>query len=223
VSEGVSHAGRVIRPRAHLDAVTTGGFAEGWAFDRDNTAEPLLLRVLDAGGEEFGRGHANLHRTDLADGGLRHGWCAFRIRLTRTGDALRGTRLVLQDVATGTEVHASENWRVRDSKETPHGSIESVMAEDPTMLRSLRQLSGYAPVLAAFAERYGIPDFVRTACTFILGRLPEETVLQSYERLLANGAVTPFGLLAMLGESEELRAKPRLIPSPVHPGFPFAA
>lgn len=223
VSEGITQGGRRYQPRGHLDAVTTGGFAEGWAYDRERPAEPLVVRVSDAAGEELGIGRAELHRHDLADLGFRHGWCAFRIRLPRNADKLKGTRLVLQDVATGLELHATESWRIREAKEPALGSIETIAAEDPTVLRSLQQLSGHAPLLVAFVERHGIPDFVRTACAYILGRLPPEPVLDGYERLLSNGAITPFGLLAMLGESEELRATPRLIPSPVHPGFLFAA
>jgi hypothetical protein len=219
---GEPPASRASTLRGHLDAITTGGFAEGWALDRVAPAA-LTLRLLDATGEELGRGEANLHRKDLATLGHRHGWCAFRIRLSRPAEKLRGTRLVLQDVGTGLEVHATDAWRMREAKEAPLATVEAITAEDPTVLRSIQQLAGYAPVLASFVERHGIPDFVRTACAYVLGRLPDNRALESYELLLANGAVTPFGLLAMLGESEELRATPRLIASPLHSGFLFAA
>lgn len=223
VSEAVTRGGRRYQPLGHLDAVTSGGFAEGWAYDRENPAEALLVRVVGAGGEELATGRAETYRRDLAEIGFRQGWCAFRIRLPAGVEALSGTRLLLQDVVTGLDLHATSTWRLVEADDAPLASIEAIAAADPTVLRSLLQLSGYAPLLAAFVERHGIPDFVRTACAYVLGRLPPEPVLDGYVQLLANGAVTPFGLLAVLGESEAWRSSPRLIPSPVHPGFLFSA
>jgi hypothetical protein len=144
------------------------------------------------------------------------------VRLSQTGTQLFGTRLTLVELNGGTEVHSTEEWRLREAREAPLSSIEAIVGEDPTVLRSVLQLSGYAPMMAAFVERHGVKDFVRTAAVYMLGRLPDEVGLESYERLLENGAVTPFGLFAMLGASEELKTAPRLLQSPVHPGFLFA-
>jgi hypothetical protein len=208
--------------RGHLDAVTSGGFAEGWAFDSDSPQVVVTVALRAADGTELGRGLANLHRADMADLGFRFGWCAFRVRLSQTGTQLFGTRLTLVELNGGTEVHSTEEWRLREAREAPLSSIEAIVGEDPTVLRSVLQLSGYAPMMAAFVERHGVKDFVRTAAVYMLGRLPDEAGLESYERLLENGAVTPFGLFAMLGASEELKTAPRLLQSPVHPGFLFA-
>jgi hypothetical protein len=63
--------------RGHLDAVTSGGFAEGWAFDSDSPQVVVTVALRAADGTELGRGLANLHRADMADLGFRFGWCAF--------------------------------------------------------------------------------------------------------------------------------------------------
>lgn len=207
--------------RGHLDAVTQGGFAEGWAFDTTRPDLALTVCLHREEGAELGRGFAWGYRKDLAEAGLRHGWCAFRLRLSEGVDALRGMRLILRDGASGAQIHASDQWRVRDSTEAPCATVQQVAAQDPTVLRSLAQLSGCGALFAGFVARHGAAEFVRAAHGYLLDRAPDHAALERQEGLLRAGAVTPLGLLMMLAETEAFRAQPRLLPSPASPGFVF--
>ena len=99
--------------RGHLDALTPGGVAEGWAFDAADRDRVLTVQLLDPEDAEIGLGFAGLYRADLAEAGFRHGWCAFRLRLSRPAEALRGLRLSLRDATTGEPIHATDKpaWR----------------------------------------------------------------------------------------------------------------
>lgn len=207
--------------RGHLDALTPGGFAEGWAFDDAAPDAVLMVRLLGPDAAELARGLANLHRGDLAEVGFRHGWCAFRLRLARPTEALRGARLALCDAATGAEIHATDAWRIREAAEPDGATVESVVAQDPTVLRSIRQLEGCSGIFAGFLARHGIPAFIRTAYAYVLGRPADAAGLASYERMLRNGALTPFGLLLLLADSGEFREAPRQLAAPVDAGFVF--
>jgi hypothetical protein len=208
--------------RGHLDALTLNGFAEGWAFDEAAPGVGLGVRLHGPEGEVLAEGVANLHRGDLAEVGFRLGWCAFRLRLARPTAALAGARLVLRAAATGAEIAATDAWRLRDAPDGPLASIEAIAAADPTTLRSVQQLSGCAPLFEAFIAAHGVPAFLRAAYGYVLGRPADPAGLASYERLLRIGAVTPFGLLLLLAESEEFRREPRLLATPAEPGFVFA-
>lgn len=209
--------------RGHLDAITRNGFAEGWAFDDAAPLGGLAVRLHGPEEEPLGEGLANLHRGDLAEVGFRLGWCAFRLRLARGPEELAGQRLTLRAAATGEAIAATDTWRVRDAPDGPLTSVEAVAAADPTTLRAVQQLSGCAPLLEAFIARHGLPAFLRAAYGYVLGRPADASGLASYERLLRLGAITPFGLLVLLAESEEFRREPRLLAAPTEPGFVFAA
>jgi hypothetical protein len=207
--------------RGRIDSVTKKGFAEGWACDDARPDLALIVSIHRDDGAELGRGIAWAFRKDLADHGLRHGWCAFRLRLSEGPDALRGTRLILRDAASGAQIHASDSWRVPDVTEAPCTTLPQVVAQDPTVLRGLHQLAGCGALFAAFIARHGTAEFVRAAHGYLLGRAPDHATLESHEGLLRMGAVTPFGLLMLLAETEAFRASPRLLPSPAAPGFVF--
>jgi hypothetical protein len=208
--------------RGHLDSLTPGGFAEGWAYD-DATPEVLLVRVQDPAGAELALGHANHYRGDLAEVGFRHGWCAFRLRLARPTASLKGLKLALHEATTGAVIHATDAWKIRDAVEPDGATLDAVVAQDPTVLRHVRQLDGCGDLLARFVAQHGVEHFIRTAYGYVLSRPPDGAGLASYDRLLRNGAVTPLGLLLQLAESAEFREQPRLLASPSDPGFVFAA
>jgi hypothetical protein len=209
--------------RGHLDALTPAGFAEGWAYDDATPDGVLTVRVQDPAGEELGLGFANLFRGDLAEVGFRHGWCAFRLRLSRPTEALRGARLSLHEATSGAQIHATDAWRIREAAEPTGTAVEAVVAQDPTVLRSVQQLQGCADLFARFVARHGQTEFIRTAYAYVLGRPADAAGLASYERMLRIGALTPFGLLLLLADSVEFREQPRLLASPADPGFVFAA
>jgi hypothetical protein len=208
--------------RGHLDALTPAGFAEGWAYDDADADAVMTIAVQAPDGEEIARGFANLHRGDLAEIGFRYGWCAFRLRLSRPTGSLRGARLSLRDARDGAEIHATDAWRIRDAAEPGGDTMEAIVAQDPTVLRFVQQLSGCGDLFARFVARHGLTEFVRTAYGYVLGRSPDAAGLASYERMLRNGALTQFGLLLLLAESVEFREQPRMLASPADPGFVFA-
>ena len=206
--------------RGHLDSLTPSGVAEGWAFDDADPSVSVTIRIL-SGEQELGRGFANLYRGDLADVGFRNGWCAFRLRLSKPAEALCGARLSLQ-VADGKEIHATESWRIRETPAEPKAdTVEAIIAQDPTVLRNVLQLSGCGDLLARYAARHGVTEFVRAAYGYVLGRPADQQGLASYERMLGIGAVTPLGMLMLLAESAEFREQARLLASPADPGFAF--
>jgi hypothetical protein len=209
--------------RGHLDALTPGGFAEGWAFDDQDRDRVLTVRLTGPEEEELGLGLARMFRADLARIGYRYGWCGFRLRLARPAEDLRGVAMTLCDAATGTAIHATDKagWAARPQLDTC-ASMEAVLAQDPTVLRSLEHLAGCAEILAGYLARHGAEEFVRAAHAYVLQRPPDAATQASQERLLARGAVTPFGLLLLLAETEEFRRVPRLLPAPAEPGFAFA-
>ena len=209
--------------RGHLDSLTQSGFAEGWAFDQAWPDLVLTVSIHREDGVELGRGFACAYRKDLAELDLRHGWCAFRLRLSEGAEALRGTRLILRDCASGAQIHDSSTWHVPDVVDAPCATLPQLAAQDPTVLRSLNQLSGCGALFAGFVARHGTAEFVRAAHGYVLDRAPDAAALDRHEELLRMGAVTPFGLLMLLAETEEFRARARarLLPSPSSPGFVF--
>jgi hypothetical protein len=209
--------------RGHLDALTRNGFAEGWAFDEAAPVGSLAVRLFGPEEELLAEGLANLHRGDLAEVGFRLGWCAFRLRLARGAETLAGARLSLRAAESGAEIAATDTWRLRDAPDGPLTTIEAVTAADPTTLRAVHQLSGCGPLLEAFIAKHGVQGFLRAAYGYVLGRPADAAGLASYERLLRLGAVTPFGLLVLLADSEEFRREPRLLAAPPEPGFVFVA
>lgn len=209
--------------RGHLDALTTGGVAEGWAFDDAAPDRVLTVRLLGPDGEELGLGFAGQYRGDLAEIRFRHGWCAFRLRLSRGEAELRGQRLRLVEAGSGQPIHEADAWGLREAAEdAPCTTLEAVIAQDPTVVGWVEQLSGCGELLAGFVARHGVAEFVRAAYAYMLGRPADPTGQAAYERLLRQGALTPFGLLLLLADSGEFRSQPRLLASPAGPGFVFA-
>lgn len=208
--------------RGHLDALTAGGFVEGWAFDRDAPMRPVKVRVVDPEGEELGLGYAHLFRADLAHVNFGMGWCAFRLRLARPLTEIADLPLTLQAAETGEEVQAGRRLKLRDGAEPMGNTLARVVAGDPRLVTSIEQLRGYGPVLQDFMSRRGITEFIRTAYLYVLSRPADEDGIRAYAPLLGIGALTPFGLLAVLAASEEFRSRPRQLTAPNTPAFVFA-
>ncbi|NGM21811.1 hypothetical protein G3576_17440 [Roseomonas stagni] len=207
---------------AHLDAVTQAGIIEGWACDPQRPRETLALAVLLDDGTAVAAGRAELFREDLMDAQLRYGWCAFRLRAALGPEALAAQRLRLVEATTGAVLHVQPQLPIRHVEHHDCETVEAVVAEDPTMLRSIDQLAGCGDLFAAFIAQEGLPAFIRAAYGYVLGRPADPVGFASYEKLMRRGALTPFGLLAILADSGEFRSRPRLLPSPVQPAFVFA-
>lgn len=209
--------------RGHLDALTALGFAEGWCFDDERPGHPLDVRVRSPGGEEVAAGHANLHRADLAKVGFGHGWCAFRLRLSIPVEEAVAVPLALH-AGTGEEaVEPPRLLPIRAGADASCNTIAKIVAADPTVTGDIGQLSAHGPVLAAFLARHGVERFIHTAYVYVLGRPADENGIGVYAPLLDLGALSPFGLLALLAASDEFRARPRFLAAPNTPAFVFAA
>jgi hypothetical protein len=207
--------------RGHLDALTTADFVEGWACDTTNARPALRIEVAASEDGVVAEGFANLFRPDLAEAKVGFGWCAFRLRLRLYCNAVRKQSISLRDAVTGTVLHTAEELRVRDDLDLPCATVKEAIATDPTVLASLSQLRGCQGLLAQFVTRRGVGEFVRAAYVYVLGRPVDAPALASYGRMLRTGAITPFGLLTVLADSDEFRSRPRLMASPNSAGFVF--
>jgi hypothetical protein len=207
--------------RGHIDALTTVDFVEGWACDTDGGRPGLHVEVVASEDGPVAEGFANLFRADLAEAAIGFGWCAFRLRLRLYYKGLVRQALTLRDAATGAVLHATENCRVREDLDLPCATVQEAIASDPTVLTALNQLRGCQALLAQFVTRRGVGEFVRAAYVYVLGRPVEPAALAAYGRMLRTGAITPFGLLTVLADSDEFRSRPRLMASPNSTGFVF--
>ncbi|PWS37446.1 hypothetical protein DFH01_11470 [Falsiroseomonas bella] len=205
--------------KGHIDSLTTADFVEGWAADDERPA--LRIEVIASEDGKVAEGRAHLFRADLADARLGLGWCAFRLRVQPYANALRRQTLTLRDAATGTVLHEIENCPIRDDLDLPCNTVEAAVASDPTVITSLNQLRGCQAALANFVTRRGVGEFVRAAYVYVLGRPVDAPGLASYGRMLRTGAITPFGLLSVLADSDEFRSRPRQLASPNATGFVF--
>jgi hypothetical protein len=208
--------------RGHLDALTAAGFVEGWAFDENAPGRPVKVRVLDPEGQELALGYAHMFRADLANVNFGFGWCAFRLRLGAPVAEVAKVAVRLQSAETGQDIQPARLLKLRDGPEPLGDTLARVVAGDPRVATSIEQLRAYGPVLQDFMSRRGITEFIRTAYLYVLGRPADEDGIRSYAPLLGIGALTPYGLLAVLAASEEFRSRPRALTAPNTPSFVFA-
>jgi hypothetical protein len=206
--------------RGHIDALTSSGYAQGWAFDAKHPLAPLTLKIL-LNGEEVGRGVTDRFREDLMACGYGAGWCAFRIRLSAPVGKLRNAALCLTDATSGTVLQTEHRPEFLTDSEPALTNVEQIIACDPTSLDSLDKLGGCAPVFSAFLKARGVEDFVKSAYIYVLGRPADKGGLARYSRLLRDGALDPFALLRALANSDEFTARPRSLQAPTTAAFPF--
>jgi hypothetical protein len=209
-----------LKLRGHLDAVSSSGFAQGWAFDED---EPLRSRVVSIvrNGREIGVALANGFRPDLADCNYGNGWCAFRARLSISPSATRGRPLLLIDRATGELLHTAQEPDFIEDSEHPIESIAKLVEMDPTLLGSIDKLRGCESTFYAFIRRRGVEAFIRAAYVFMLARPADPDGIATYTRLIRQSQIGPMDLLLILADSDEYRSRPRMLGAPNTSAFPF--
>lgn len=209
----------------HIDAVTSSGYVEGWAWDSNRPTRPLTVTVtvMASGGQDIAWGSAHRYRSDLAAARCGIGWCAFRLRLAVTVRDIRNTRLSLLECRSRDLLHCVDPVPFSEDGDVTLTSMTDVTNSDPTVLASIGQLHGCEDVFATFIKRHGVDGFVRTAYVYVLGRAADVSGRTQYGRLLRQGAMTPFSLLLTLSESDEFRSRPRLLSSPNRASFPFHA
>ncbi|MGJ4952579.1 DUF4214 domain-containing protein [Bradyrhizobium sp. HKCCYLS20291] len=207
--------------RGHIDGLTSSGWVEGWAFD---DASPLSVRavsVFDSGGTEHATGFAHRYRPDLVAGKLGTGWHGFRLRLKSAANLRRAT-LVLVDRQARRQLHVVEKPSVVSDGAAAISSVDVLLKTDPTMIGGIDELAGCEGVFNAVIGKRGVDGFVKLAYVYVLGRAADPTGISLYGKKLRRGEISPFALLKILSDSDEFRSRPRLLTSPVAPGFPFA-
>lgn len=205
-----------------LDAITSSGYVEGWAYDTDTPLQPLTVSIV-ADGVERAQGLANRYRADLADAGCGTGWCAFRLRLSGSVTRLRRIGVSLREATSQVEIDSVPGLTLAEDHEPGLTALDQVFRADPTLILSIDQLRGCGALFADFIAARGVEAFVRAAYVYVLGRPADESGLAAYSALLREGALAPYDLLRILHDSDEFRAGPRLLLAPPEPGFGFHA
>jgi hypothetical protein len=207
----------------HIDSLTSTGFVEGWAFDSDAPAQPLMVAVLDRDGEEVAWGLAHRYREDLMAAHCGIGWCAFQLRVAVSVSRLRKSAIVLLEHGTRAEIHRVDPATYLETGEPLLNAIAELTRADPTVISSIDQLRGCETLFARFVRQRGVEAFVRTAYVYVLGRPADAAGRTQYGRLLRGGGLSPYNLLRTLYDSDEFRSRPRLLSAPNVAAFPFHA
>ena len=217
---------RVSRPllpmiQGYLDGITSSGYIDGWAFNREVPLVPLTVAVLDDKNREIAWGLAHAYRDDLALVGLAAGWCAFRVRTEASVTRLRNQELTLMERTTSTEICRRKSVPYLDSGDPAFLTIADVVAADPTTIESISQLRGCDQIFAQYLKAHGVNAFVRAAYVYTLGRAADPSGLATYGNMIRKNSFAPFQLLETLSDSEEFRSRRRLLAAPNTVGFPF--
>jgi hypothetical protein len=203
-----------------IDAVTSSGYVEGWAFNPAAPGRPLSVAVL-AGQKEVAQGIANRYRWDLADAGCGNGWCAFRLRLSGSVSRLRRQDLSLWDLPRETEIHPAAEVPLAEDHEPGLSTLDDIIAADPTVVHAIEHLRGCGPAFVDFIATEGVDEFIRAAYVYILGRRADAACTALYMPRLQDGSLAPYELLKTLYDSDEFRSVPRQLIAPPEPGFLF--
>lgn len=206
--------------RGHLDAITSSGFVEGWAYNQAAPLDPVAVSVIHDG-TEIARATARQYREDLAESGCGTGWCAFRARVSAPAEQARRMALALTDAASGAVIQNPRILHYYKESEPEITSIEDVIRHDPTLLGPIDRLKACGEIFQAYINLHGVPAFVRTAYIFVLSRPADSDGLNVYTGLMRQGLLHPFNLLRELADSQEFRSKPRMLSAPGSPSFPF--
>lgn len=205
----------------YLDALLSSGFFVGWAIDVERPWAPLEIAIVDEKDVELASGLANRHRQDLAAAAIGTGWCSFLLRADAPVSRLRNSTVRLIDRKTGTVVADAQKPRYAEGEAHALVSLAEVVANDPTTVASIDMLEGCGALFDAFLKALGVAAFVRAAYIYVLQRPADPGGLAHYGKLLRQGALTPYALIAELASSGEFKSRPRLLVAPTMPGFPF--
>jgi hypothetical protein len=207
--------------RGGLDGVCHGGYVEGWAYDVRRQLHPLPVIVIDDRRREVARGLAGGYRKDLAYEGHAAGWCGLRLRLHDDPAKLAWKRMSLVFAKNREQIFRSESipYLVTDPGRVE--GIAGLVAQDPTVIQSLDQLRACDEVFNEYIRARGLQAFVRAAYRYLLSRPADANGLSSSMKHLHDGALSPFGLIQTIADSEEYRSRPRQHCAPIMPAFPF--
>jgi Domain of unknown function (DUF4214) len=207
--------------RGFLDAVTSSGHVEGWAYDTASPLRPLTVGILNDRGVELGWCTASRYRDDLATANCAAGWCAFRIRLGQPFRCVAGEGMTLIERHSGKHIIRRCPMSYISLNEAPIDNIADLMASDPTCISSLAQLRGCNELFGTIIKTRGIVEFVRTAYLYVLSRSADPSGLKAYAKHYESNSMLPHELLIILADSDEYRSKARRHCIPTNPAFPF--
>ena len=206
--------------RGHLDAVTTTGYVEGWAFDAAAIDRPLHLQVLHDG-VPVASGLAHRYRTDLVDAGCGTGWCAFRFRVAGSVTRLKAGTFHLHDLRSGAVFCETRNLKVLEDGGDQIGSVDALLDEDPTVAVSIAQLRGCDDIFNRYIRMQGVEAFIRRLYSYVLNRPADMAGTALYAGHIRRATLTPFEVAAALADSDEFRSRRPTLIAPTSPGFPF--
>jgi hypothetical protein len=209
--------------RGYIDALTSLGFVEGWAYDTDAPATPLAVSVR-LGEEEIAWGLAHRFRPDLLDASYGLGWCAFRLRLAVPVEEVAQGPVRLLERISGTEICALPTLAIiQDPASAATASQDLLAIADPTVLEGVWQLKKCEFLFAEFIARRGIESFLSVTYAYVLGRPVDEAGLTLYTKCLRQATLSPLDILKELEKSAEFRDAPRPLAAPNSYCFPFIA
>jgi hypothetical protein len=208
--------------RGYLDNLTSSGYLEGWAVDDAEPLKALTVAVL-CQGQEIAWGLAHRFRKDLMESGVGTGWCAFRLKVEGSTDALPRSELKLMVRGSGTVLHVNPSISCIEDRDPGPVSVEALVLEDPTLLQEIWQLRGCEYVARNYIKRRGVEEFVRAAYLYVLERPADATGLDSYVKNIREGTLSAVQVIEALADSEEFWRESRQLKAPCDRAFPFIA
>jgi hypothetical protein len=208
--------------RGYLDNLTSSGYLEGWALDDARPLKALTVAVL-CQGQEIAWGLAHRFRKDLMESGVGTGWCAFRLKVEGSTDALPRSELKLMIRGTDTLLHANPSISCIEDRDPAPVSVDALCLEDPTVLHEIWQLRGCEYVARHYIKRRGVEEFVRAAYLYVLERPADASGMDAHVKNIREGTVSPVQVIEGLADSDEFRREPRQLRAPCDRGFPFIA
>jgi hypothetical protein len=209
--------------RGYIDALTSLGFVEGWAYDTEAPAKALAVSVR-LGEDEIAWGLAHRFRPDLLDASYGLGWCAFRLRLAVPVEDVASGPVQLLERTAGTEICSLATLAILQDPAAVAAAPQDLRAiADPTVLEGMWQLKKCDFLFAEFIARQGIESFLSVAYAYVLGRPVDEAGLNLYTKCLRQATLSPLDILKELERSAEFRDAPRPLAAPNSYCFPFTA
>jgi hypothetical protein len=205
----------------NLDVLVSAGYFEGWAYDDQALAEPILVSVVDGDDLEVASGLAHLYRPDLVTAKCGLGWCHFRLKTEEPVSKLRKSSFRLLERTSGQTLCSLDRITYLEASDISFHSVEAVSESDPTIVRFIDELSGCEALLDKFIKTRGVDAFVRTAYVYVLGRPADAEGLALYGKLIRRTSISPFTMMQTLASSTEFHSRPRSLVAPNMVGFPF--
>ena len=205
----------------HIDAITTTGYVEGWAFDRTAVERPLDLEVFHDD-ELIASGLAHIYRADLVDAGCGTGWCAFRLKFEVPIFRLKTGGFHLRDKRSGLSFCETYNLTVLEDGGDEIPSVDALLDDDPTVAKSIEELRGCSEIFNRYIQAQGVDAFVRRMYSYILNRPADIGGVALYATHIRRATLTAFQVAEAIADSDEYRSRKTTLIAPTSPGFPFS-